>query len=161
LSVLFQFMVITGIILAAIEGSHLAKSGQSEDYYTKANNMQKGGYVILLLAVILLAVYGLVLFIRLTKQRTHPAMKLLLCTIAAIVFTVVGVVYGLAAAVTGSPSLSPLTRTFAVKLVLIFIVQPLAALLFIVGGFLSRTLRHEGRRRGEVAVQLEHAKQKA
>lgn len=154
-------MVITGIILAAIGGSHLAKPGQSEDDLTKDHNLQKGGYVILLLAIILLAVYSLVLFVRLTKQRlqrTHPAMKLLLCTIAAIVFAVVRVAYGLAAAVTESPSLSSITGTFAVKFILIFLVQLVAALFLIVGGFLSRNLRNEGKRTGDEAVQLEHAK---
>lgn len=106
--------------------------------------MQKCGYAILLLSVLLLVTYNTTLFVRLTKQKLqhkHPALIVLSCNMGSLVFVMVRVAHGLAAAVTESHKLSPVTGTFAAKFLLIFFMQLVATLLLIIGGIHSRNLR--------------------
>lgn len=95
--------------------------------------------------VILLAVYA---FHTLHRLRNNPdvrghirdALYLTYFALIAIVFALVRVIYSVVYAFNRSPSLSPLTATFAVRFLLIFLVQLLAALCLVVGGVISRNI---------------------
>jgi membrane-associated HD superfamily phosphohydrolase len=150
-------MVVTGIVLAAIGGSNLAKPEDEKNDYNKDHSLQKCGYVVLLLAVLLLVAYSTMLLVRLRSQRTQrksSGTMLLYFTLAALVFGVIRVAYGLASAVSGSPELSPVTGTFAVKFVLIFLVQLIATVLLVIGGLKSTDLRHETQHAANETAQI-------
>lgn len=139
--------VVGGTVLAAIGGSNLAKpETQSSDHSGDAN-LQKAGYMVLLLTVLLLAIYSCFVFVRLHASRsrgnTAVALSLLKCTMAALPFAATRVLYGVVYTFSGSRDLSPVTGTFVVKLVLIFLVQLLATLLLVVGGVMSRNIKYD------------------
>jgi uncharacterized membrane protein len=159
LSLVIHLTVVIGIVLAAIGGSNLAKPEDENNDYAKDHGLQKGGYVVLLLAVLFLVGYSVQLLVRLRgqrKQHKSSATRLLHFTIAALIFGIVRVAYGLASAVSASPELSPVTGTFAVKFVLIFLVQLIATTLLIIGGLKSTDMRHETRHAADETAQLRY-----
>ena len=131
--------------MAAIGGSNLAKSDATSKDISKAYDLQRAGYIILLLVVLVLAAYAIFALLRLRSSSdaqgaTRDAQRLTYFASVAIVFAAVRVLYSIVYAFNRSPKLSPVTATFAVRFVLIFLVQLLAALSLIVGGVVTRNI---------------------
>ena len=72
-------------------------------------------------------------------------MLLLYFGMPAALFTLVRAVYTVLYSFDRSPKVSPVTGTFAVKVVLIFLVQLIATLCLTVGGVVTRFIRDEDR----------------
>jgi uncharacterized membrane protein YcfT len=62
--------------------------------------------------------------------------------IAAVVILLARVIYSIVYGFTLNPSLSPYTGSLAIKVVLIFLVQFIAALIIAVAGFVTRNIAH-------------------
>lgn len=84
--------------------------------------------------------------LRSARSQVHAnALNLLYFTVPALLFTLIRAAYTLVYSFDHSPSVSPVTGTFAVKFVLIFLVQLLAVLCLIAGGLVTRFIRDEDR----------------
>jgi hypothetical protein len=154
LHVFFHFMAATGIALAAVGSANLAQPQTESNKYSTDNGLIKAGYLILLLFVIILAVYAAYIRVRISRgfgvahdsehQRIvenplmiHPS-PLVTWAAAALVLTAARVIYGVVYAFSNDKAkLSPVTGGFAIKFILVFGVQLLAALCLITGGFRS------------------------
>jgi hypothetical protein len=135
---------VVGIVMAAIGGSKLASATSSKDVSTDYD-LQRAGYILLLVVVILLTVYAMFTIMRLRRQSytqgaVRDALILTYCALAAIIFVYVRLIYSIIYAFDRSPRLSPLTATFAVRFVLIFLTQLLAALCLVTGGIITRNI---------------------
>ena len=138
--------IVVGIILAAIGGSNLAKPASSSNSLSTAATLVKVGYIILFLVVVKLAINALFVQKHLSRSTENQNMRtgilpLVYWTLIAIVFVAVRVIYGLVFAFDRSPKLSPYSGSFAVKFVLIFLVQLIAALCLVVGGLVTKNIK--------------------
>lgn len=152
----FHFIVVIGIVLAAIGGSNLSKPESSSNSYSSDKTHLRLGYLLLLLTVVLLTIYAVVIYKRLTSKRSAgeppveyselkrndmaPAMAstLISWTLLAIIPTAVRVLYGVVYAFNPTDrNINPMTAGFAVKLILIFGTQFIAASFLILGGLIS------------------------
>lgn len=157
----FHVLVVTGIALAAIGGSKLAQPASPSNLYSKDTDHIETGYMILLLTIIILGIY--VLYICHQLRRNSPvagrpdeerlvsgtkltnATLLVYLTLVAIVFAAVRVLYGVVYAFSSNKEeLSPVTGSFAIKFLLIFGVQAVAASCLLVGGMISKKERIPG-----------------
>jgi hypothetical protein len=144
---LMHMLIAGGIVIAAIGGSNLYSDAADPSKLSTDRGLMKAGYLILLVAVILLAVLATYTILRLRRiKRSGSAVTLLYSVLAAVPFVAVRVIYSVVYAFTLEASLSPLMGTFAVKFVLIFLVQLLAACCLIVGGLITRNITQESRR---------------
>jgi hypothetical protein len=107
------------------------------------------GYFIILAAMIGELVYAgrTLLSLRRTgppsrSSATRSAQTLIYAVLAAVVILLARVIYSIVYGFTLNPSLSPYTGSLAVKVVLIFLVQFIAALIIAVAGFLTRNIAH-------------------
>jgi magnesium-transporting ATPase (P-type) len=138
--------VVTGIVIAVIGASELAKPPSSSNSYATDHALQRAGYLILLFGVNALTVYALMSIIRLRRSRIvkNDALILAYAAVVAIVFAFARIIYGVAFSWDSSPALSPFSGTFAVKFVLIFLVLLCGALTLVVGGFITRNIATKG-----------------
>jgi hypothetical protein len=146
-----HIMVSGGIAIAAVGGSNLYTDASSPSKVSTDRGLLKAGYLILLLVIILLIAHAIVLV---RSVRNTSAITLLHWVLVAILFLAIRVIYSVVYAFTGKPSLSPLTGTFAIKFVLIFLVQLIAACCLVVGGFVTRNMNHDGLRRSDEEVVM-------
>src|SRR5947209_1886003 len=76
--------------------------------------------------------------------RGSITMRFTFCTsMLALPFTAIRATYGIVYSFDHSPTVNPVTSIFAVKLVLIFLVQLLAVIALVIGGVLTRNIRME------------------
>lgn len=153
--VIFHMLIVVGIALAAVGGSNLAQPASSSNSYSSDTTLIEIGYILLLIAVILLSVYALYIYYHLrrsgsgfdrsddTRQdagiKPKNVMPLVYWTMIAIAFAAVRVLYGVVYAFSSDKEkLSPVTGSFAIKFLLIFGVQFVAASCLLVGGVMSR-----------------------
>jgi hypothetical protein len=101
----------------------------------------------LLLSALLLILYACNTYRRLrdisSRRLNRLVMRLLAGAVLALPFTATRAVYSVVYSFDPSPSVNPITGVFAVKLVLIFLVQLLATLCLVVGGAMTRNIRIE------------------
>jgi len=145
IQLLLHLLVTSGIAISAIGASNLenATPAQRDTY----RGMQEGGSLMLLLAVILLAVLAVTTLQSLQKtslnsrrSSTNAAGTLTIGIIIALPFAAVRVIYSVVYAFSDSKTLSPITGSFAVKLILISLVQIFASLLLVIAGLSSRNV---------------------
>jgi heme/copper-type cytochrome/quinol oxidase subunit 2 len=137
--------IVVGIVLAAIGGSNLAKPASSSNNLSTAATLVKVGYIVLLLVLVKLAIYAIFVRQRLSRpteaqNNKTSVLPLVYWTLLAMVFVAVRVIYGLVFAFDRSPKLSPYSGGFAIKFILIFLVQLLAALCLVVGGLVTKNI---------------------
>ena len=146
--VLVHVGAYTGIALAAVGASNLTQSNPSQSKIDQAHTLQETGVVLLLLTWIAL-VY---MCFRLCRALGQPGALAILLAVACI-FVGVRSVYSVVYAFDHSPSVNPITGGFAIKLVLVFLVQLIAVLALLAVGFLTRDVAAEygTRRRGTYA----------
>lgn len=124
---------ITGIALVAVGASKLADSTATHSDINTARTLLETGAVILLITWLALAVLCLNL---LRILRNELVLGLFMASACG--FIGVRAVYSVIYAFDHSPSLSPFTGTFVVKLILIVLVQLLAAISILAAAFLTR-----------------------
>ena len=114
---------MSGIALVAVGVTKLASQNATHSDIDLGHTLLETGAVILLITWVVLAILCLKI---LRKIKNQLIASLLMAS--ALIFIGVRAVYSVVYAFNHSPSLSPITGTFAVKLVVIFLVQLLAAL---------------------------------
>jgi hypothetical protein len=143
---LTHILISGGIVMAAIGGSNIYSDASNSSKLSTDRTLMKAGYLILLVAVILLTTHAVFTLHRLRSVLFKgSATTLLYWVLAAMPFIAVRVIYSVVYAFTLSASLSPLTGTFAVKFILIFLVQFIAACCLIIGGFKTRHIEEDMR----------------
>jgi hypothetical protein len=109
--------------------------------------MRKVGSLLLFLTAMLLTAYAFSTYRRLkalvSSRLNHNAIRLLYFAMLALPFTAVRATYGIVYSFDHSSTVNPVTGVFAVKLVLIFLVQLLAVFALVIGGIMTRNIRME------------------
>lgn len=104
----------------------------------------------LLLSALLLILYAYSTYRRLrdisSRRLNRLVMRLLAWAVLALPFTATRAVCSVVYSFDASPFVNPITGVFAVKLVLIFLVQLLATLCLVAGGVMTRNIRIEDER---------------
>ncbi|KAJ9611336.1 hypothetical protein H2200_004520 [Cladophialophora chaetospira] len=124
---------IAGIAVVAVGATKLFDKNATHSEINTGHAMFKAGAIILVLTWIILGATSLQLFFTLKRQ---PMLSLLM--VSAWAFIGVRAVYSVVYAFDESPSLSPFTGTFVVKLVLIVLVQLFATLSMFAVALLTR-----------------------
>jgi hypothetical protein len=78
-----------------------------------------------------------------SRCLNRRVMRLLAWAVLALPFTATRAVYSVVYSFDASPCVNPITGVFAVRIVLIFLVQLLATLCLVVGGAMTRNIRIE------------------
>jgi hypothetical protein len=139
-------LVVAGTALAAIGAANFARPPGPGNSYSDDLHLLEAGYVLLLLALLALVAIAAVAAVALARRRgaggdgddgRGPG-TLVRWALGALGFVACRVVYGFVYAFGHYPKLSPIDGVFAVKLVLIFLVQLLAVLCLVAGGMMFR-----------------------
>lgn len=109
--------------------------------------LRRVGSLMLLLSAVLLIAYAYHADRRLTSIPSgllnRNAVRLLYSAMLALPFTAIRAIYSVFYSFDSSPKVNPITGVFAIKLVLIVLVQLLAVLSLVVGGVMTRNIRNE------------------
>ena len=112
--------------------------------------MRRIGSILLFISSILLAAYVYKTYHQLKALPqallNRDAIRLLYSAMLALPFVIVRAIYSVVYAFDSSPGLNPIGGPFAVKIVMIFLVQLLAALLVVYRGIVTRNIRREEER---------------
>lgn len=140
----FHLLISTGIVLAALGGANLAKPESSQNRHATDNALRKVGSLMLLLSAILLVVYAYSTYCRLSSvpsaSQSRNGVRLLYSAVLALAFTAIRAIYSVVYTFESSPAGNPITGVFAVRFVLIFLVQLLATLFLVLGGIFTRNI---------------------
>ncbi|KAK4934829.1 hypothetical protein LTR10_023997 [Elasticomyces elasticus] len=136
--ILVHFGAYTGIALAAVGGSKLTESTASPSSINSAHHLQEGGSVLLLLTWVGIAY----LCVRLCRNMGGFGFLTVLLLLARL-FIGIRAVYSVVYAFDHSASVNPITGKFAIKLILVFLVQLLAVMALLAAGFLTRNIAKE------------------
>jgi cytochrome bd-type quinol oxidase subunit 2 len=148
LQVFVHMLTVSGIALAAAGGSNLANAPSSNDI-SHDIRQQETGYVLLLVVLVILVLYAAHTLRRASAHTSNAntstnknssALHFTHAVCLALVFVAIRVLYSVAYAFSRSSNLNPVTGTFAVKFILIFLAQLIAALCLLVGGILDRDI---------------------
>jgi hypothetical protein len=142
-----HLLTTIGIALSAYGGAHLGQPESAKNNHAKDNTIRKVGSLSLFLTAMLLIAYAFSTYRRLkalpSSLLNHNAIHLLYFAMLALPFTVIRATYGIVYSFDHSSTVNPVTGVFAVKLVLIFLVQLLAVLALVIGGVMTRNIRAE------------------
>ena len=143
--VLIHFLAMGGIALGVVAGVNLSSPQTPNNQYLHDHTLQEAGSILVMLAWLTNVGYAiwLAMFISGLLKRTESSglrksRILWLASIVALPFIGVRTCYTVTYAFDHSPSVSPLTASFAIKFVLVFLVQLIAAISLSVGGILTR-----------------------
>ncbi|GAB7349058.1 hypothetical protein MBLNU459_g8020t1 [Dothideomycetes sp. NU459] len=151
---------IAGVALAAYGGSQLVKSGLTFEQVSKYEHMQEAGCVLMFLVWIIL-LFSAARLVREVRSSASPSMfKLFIAVAVALLPIGIRSVYGIVYAFDHSPDVSSIYGTFAIRLLLVFLMQLLAALAMIAGGVISRNIVKE-HKNGHYAFQKEQSSEAA
>ena len=142
-----HLLTTLGIVLSAYGGAHLGQPESAKNNHAKDNTIRKVGSLLLFLTAMLLIAYAFNIYRRLkalpSSLLNRNAIHLLYFAMLALPFTAVRATYGIVYSFDHSSTVNPVTGVFAVKLVLIFLVQLLAVLALVIGGIMTRNIRTE------------------
>jgi hypothetical protein len=142
-----HLLITIAIVLSAYGGAHLGQPESAKNSHAKDNTIRKVGSLLLFLATMLLIAYTFNTYRSLkalpSSRLNHNAIRLLYFVMLALPFTAIRATYGIVYSFDHSPTVNPVTGAFAVKLVLIFLVQLLAVLALVIGGIMTRNIRIE------------------
>ena len=142
-----HLIVTIGIALSAYGGAHLSQPESAKNNHAKDNTLRKIGSLLLFLTAMLLIAYAFNTYRRLKavprSLLNHNAIRLMYSAMLALPFTAIRATYGIVYSFDYSPKVNPVTGVFAVKLVLIFLVQLLAVFALVIGGIMTRNIRME------------------
>jgi hypothetical protein len=143
-----HLLTTIGIALSADGGAHLSQPESAKNSYAKDNTKREVGSLLLFLTAMLLIAYAFHTYRRLkalsSSRLNHNAIHLLYFAMLALPFAVIRAIYGIVYSFDhNSSTVNPVTGVFAVKLVLIFLVQLLAVIALVIGGIITRNIRVE------------------
>jgi flagellar basal body-associated protein FliL len=142
-----HLLTTIGIVLSAYGGAHLGQPESAKNNHAKDNTIRKVGSLLLVLTAMLLIAYAFYTYRRLkalsNSRLNHNAIHLLYFAMLALPFAVIRATYGVVYSFDHSSTVNPVTGVFAVKLVLIFLVQLLAVIALAIGGIMTRNIRME------------------
>ena len=143
-------MIGGGVALNAIGGSKLAQPETAKNSHGTDNTLRRVGSIMLCVSAVLLALFAMHIYRGFKSssipraQLNHNAIHLLyFVVLGALPFTVIRAAYSVVYAFDTSRRINPVTGVFAVKFVLIFLVQLLAVLALVTGGIATRNIRLE------------------
>jgi hypothetical protein len=153
--------IVAGIVLVAIGFSQLytATTAANRAIY---QHLTEAGSIVLLLVLVLITVYALKTAFTLGRQshgtytrkgQSNSPVLLVGAAILALPFLYARVIYTIIFAFTLSGKLSPITGEFVIQVVLITVVQTMAALILLVGGLMTMNIARET----VAPIQREHA----
>ena len=148
----FHAATIVGMVLVIIGTVNLYSHSKplSHSKIQSDNHLREAGACIITAVWLALATYSLFVYMKVKRTPELHSLKLgryAACVVAAVPFIGVRALYTVVYTFDqGDKSLSPITGSFAVKLVLVVLVQLLAVVAFIAGGWISRGLAHEIKR---------------
>lgn len=145
--------IVAGIVISAIGSANIYAATTPANRAT-FQHLQEAGSLILLLALILITLYALKTRFTLGRQsrssgssKHHRQSKLpaflVDAAIVALPFLYARVIYGIVYAFTQSRKLSPITGEFVIQVVLITVVQSVAALILLVGGLVTMNITRD------------------
>jgi len=145
---IMHMTIAGGIAIAAVGGSKLFTATNSNDQSTD-KDLLIAGYFIILAAMIGEFIYAFYTLTQLKRNASNSsavrsARILIFGVFAALSIILARVIYSIVYGFTLKPSLSPFNGSLAVKVVLITLVQLLAALCIITAGLITRHIKHEG-----------------
>ncbi|KAF4447962.1 C6 zinc finger domain protein [Fusarium austroafricanum] len=138
---LFHIVVTGGIAILATGLSGLQSDSPTPDDQSKV----KAGLGILTASWVLLVIQTLYIMF-LDGFAPLDNRHLLVSLIIGLTFIGIRVVYTLVALTSNNPDLNPTTDTLAIRVVLSFLPELIAAILYIIAGILTRNLRSEDKR---------------
>ena len=142
--IFFHVLSVGGVVMAAIGGSKLADPETHGNSWSTDHTLRKAGSCILLLVWVLLCVYAANMYRKIKRQQgnaTHAlAWRYFVFVALSVPFVGIRAVYGVVYAFDTSKDVNPSTGSFAIKFVLIFLVQLIAVGCFMIGGWLSRDI---------------------
>jgi hypothetical protein len=149
LKVFLHAPIVAGTALAAVGAASFTRPPSPSNNYSDDLHLLEAGYVLLLLVLVALFVFGLVTMVRLVRSRGgggvgkpgRGPLLLVQLTLLALCFVAARVIYGFVYAFGHDPKLSPISGVFVVKFVLIFLVQLLAVICLITGGLIFRPVK--------------------
>jgi len=130
-----HFGAMTGVALAAVGASNLTKAGATEADINSAHRLQEIGSVILLITWAVLGYLSFQLYRSLGATEKFGNLM-----VAAYPFVGIRAVYSVVYAFDHSPAVNPITGGFAIKFILIFLVQLITVMLLLSVGFLTRDI---------------------
>lgn len=143
--------IVAGIVIGAIGSANLYTATTSENRATN-QHLSEAGSIIILFALILITIYALKTRFTLGRQ-SHGSSKhrgqskspvlLVDAAILALPFLYARVIYSIVYAFTQSRKLSPITGEFVIQVVLLTVVQTVAAAVLLVGGLLTMNIARE------------------
>ena len=145
----FHAATIVGMVLVIVGTVNLYSHSKplSSSKIQSDNHLREAGACIITAVWIGLAAYSLFVYMKVKKTPELHSTKMgryAACVIAAVPFIGARALYTVVYTFDhGDNSLSPITGSFAVKLVLVVLVQLLAVLAFIAGGWMTRGLARE------------------
>ena len=142
-----HFAAMAGIALAVVAGVKLSDRETRSNQYSHDHDLQEAGSILIMLVWLTNVSYAIWLTVFMSKSRVRNEISdlkdsriLLMVTIVALPFVGVRTFYTVIYAFDHSPSVTPRTAKFAIKFVLVFLVQLVAAISLTVGGFLTRKI---------------------
>jgi hypothetical protein len=143
-----HLLTTIGIALSADGGAHLSQPESAKNNHAKDNTKREVGSLLLFLTAMLLIAYAFHTYRRLkalsSSRLNHNAIHLLYFAMLALPFAVIRAIYSIIYSFDhNSSTVNPVTGVFAVKLVLIFLVQLLAVIALVIGGIITRNIRVE------------------
>lgn len=143
-----HILAVAGIVMLAIGYSH-AETATDPSTVKNYRAVAEAGAMLLLVAWILTCVWAFLTFKESSKQKknrtyNHLARLLLTETMVSLPFTGVRVCYTIVYTFDRSRSVNPVTASFVVDFFLVFLVQLLAALVLVLGLFITRDIRTTG-----------------
>ena len=138
----FHAVAIAGVALAASAAADLATATSQKDINID-NTKREAGSALLFALWIVLSFYTAFVWYKIRKTVGAARMSLstlATCTLLSAVPIGIRTIYSFVFSVDHSPSINPVTGKFAVKLVLVFLVQLIAVAFLIAGSWVSRDI---------------------
>ncbi|KAF5007364.1 hypothetical protein FDECE_6295 [Fusarium decemcellulare] len=150
----YHFLVTAGLALLAVGLSGL----QSADPTANDAKMVKIGAGILTASWAILMIWSLYSLCWAAASKDSPvyrlATRLLIAVIVALVFIGIRVIYTLVALTSNDAKLNPATGSLAIRVVLSFLPELIAVIIFLIAGLYSRSIRDLAKGRPEPAYEL-------
>ncbi|KAF4462933.1 C6 zinc finger domain-containing [Fusarium albosuccineum] len=143
----YHFLVTAGLALLAVGLSGL----QSADPTANDAKIVKIGAGILTASWVILMIWSLYTLCWAAASKDNP---LLIAVIVALVFIGIRVIYTLVALTSNEAKLNPATGSLAIRVVLSFLPELIAVIIFLIAGLFSRNIRDLAKGRPEPAYEL-------
>lgn len=140
---LIHITTIVGVALSAYGAAELSDSGLTSSQISKYHSYQEAGSCLLFLGWILLVVSASRFIRDMSPSAGNSIFWLFIAAFFALVPLLIRTIYGMIYAFDRSPKVSPVIGYFAIRLILVFLMLFIAAVILIIGGLASRNISAE------------------